>query len=847
MAGSVVDMKARFGLEGDQKFRQGMKEAANAIKVLNSEQKLAKATFKQTGDAQKYAAQQAEILKKKIEEQKKAIKAAEDAIKTMTNNGIKENDRVMQQWQTKLNDARTSLTNMETELQQLTDTSQEAAQGTEQLGDSLEHLDKTASIQAVTNALNGMANTIGAAIGKVKDLAVGLVGELREAASWADDLATQALMWNLSPEELQRMRMTADLIDTPVDAILNAQARFKRNIASDSKETRSIFQMLGIYTDKYEYGVFEDSVDLFWQAGDAIMRMGNAYQQEEYAQKIFGRSWHELIPLFKAGREEYEKTMAAQQVVSDENVGKLTELDDALQTLQNRFEVMQNTVLAEISPTLKELAEKLSGFLKELNDYLASEEGKAALQSLSDAIHGLFEDLLAIEPEDVFKGVQDGLNKVKEALEWIKNNKDDVVKAIKGVVIAWGGLKVSAAVGQLLQLINGLKGLTGSEGRTLKRVLEDAFSGTGSGKGGTPVSSGGTPTAKGAEGTSTNPGWFTGLVTKITEADLAFKALPAAAVAAITGAMAAYTSQKAVERDYGEYNEVREAMTGTAADVETFGQSVVDAQKAIERFSSIDNEEGTQPLRDYIAQNEEGVRSATAGADIWARVEEAARTAGKTTQEVIQSGNITATAEEWLRVLTDYIAQAGQKKEEAQEAGAQIPEGTAEGIEEGTSTATTAVDTMNAEVESTAQAAADTLAAAGESTGAALGDGMARGIDSKVGVVSAAAQRLAGAASKVVNQVLQVHSPSRVFAQIGAYVGMGFAEGIESQISTVQMAAQHMAGAAMVQPQSGVAGFGNSGRGMVDVTLMLGPEQLTEVLVPLVNDGIGQQLALERR
>lgn len=846
MAGSVVDMKARFGLEGDQKFRQGMKEAANAIKVLNSEQKLAKATFKQTGDAQKYAAQQAEILKKKIEEQKKAIKAAEDAIKTMTNNGIKENDRVMQQWQTKLNDARTSLTNMETELQQLTDTSQEAAQGTEQLGDSLEHLDKTASIQAVTNALNGMANTIGSAISKVKDLAVGLVGELREAASWADDLATQALMWNLSPEELQRMRMTADLIDTPVDAILNAQARFKRNIASDSKETRSIFQMLGIYTDKYEYGVFEDSVDLFWQAGDAIMRMGNAYQQEEYAQKIFGRSWHELIPLFKAGREEYEKTMAAQQVVSDENVGKLTELDDALQTLQNRFEVMQNTVLAEISPTLKELAEKLSGFLKELNDYLASEEGKAALQSLSDAIHGLFEDLLAIEPEDVFKGVQDGLNKVKEALEWVKNNKDTVVKAIEGVVGAWGAFKISAGIGQLLQLINGLKGLTGSEGRTLKRVLEDAFSGTGSGKGGTPTGSGGAPSAKGTEGTSSNPGWFTSIISKAAEADLALKALPVVIGTAITTALAGYTSGLAVERDYGDYNQVREAMTGTAADVEAFGQSVVDAQKAIDAAQASEGDK-SEPLRQYIADNEEAVRAAGDALNLWARVDEAAKTKGVEARQVIEDNLINIPYDQWLQTVTDYIAQMAQKKEEASDAGAQIPEGTAEGIEEGTSTATAAVDTMNSEVESTAQAAADSLAAAGESTGAALGDGMARGIDSKVGVVSAAAQRLAGAASKVVNQVLQVHSPSRVFAQIGAYVGMGFAEGIESQISTVQMAAQHMAGAAMIQPQSGVAGFGNGGRGMVDVTLMLGPEQLTEVLVPLVNDGIGQQLALERR
>lgn len=161
---------------------------------------------------------------------------------------------------------------------------------------------------------------------------------------------------------------------------------------------------------------------------------------------------------------------------------------------------------------------------------------------------------------------------------------------------------------------------------------------------------------------------------------------------------------------------------------------------------------------------------------------------------------------------------------------------------------------MNAEVESTAQAAADSLAAAGEATGGALGDGMARGIDSKVGVVSAAAQRLAGAASKVVNQVLQVHSPSRVFEQIGAYVGMGFAEGIESQISTVQMAAQHMAGAAMVQPTGMSAGriqgmpiSMGGGSGMVDVTLMLGPEKLSEVLVPLVNDGIGAQMALERR
>ena len=59
------EIKTRFALEGEQKYKSTMKDAANAVKVLNSQQKLAKAQFQQTGDAEKYNAQQAEILKKK--------------------------------------------------------------------------------------------------------------------------------------------------------------------------------------------------------------------------------------------------------------------------------------------------------------------------------------------------------------------------------------------------------------------------------------------------------------------------------------------------------------------------------------------------------------------------------------------------------------------------------------------------------------------------------------------------------------------------------------------------------------------------------------------------------------
>ena len=109
------EIKTKFVLEGEQKYKQGMRDAANAVKLLNSEEKLAKAQFEQTGDAQEYQAKRVEILKQKIEEQKKAVEAARDALKELEANG-QSGSRVAQDWTIKLNNANTTLTRMQTEL-----------------------------------------------------------------------------------------------------------------------------------------------------------------------------------------------------------------------------------------------------------------------------------------------------------------------------------------------------------------------------------------------------------------------------------------------------------------------------------------------------------------------------------------------------------------------------------------------------------------------------------------------------------------------------------------------------------------------------------------------------------
>ena len=160
------DIKTRFSLEGESKFRSAMSSAASAVRMLNAEQKLAKAQFEQTGNAEKYAAQQADILKRKIQEQKSAVQAAEQAIKQLTDNGVSPASKQFQQWQTKLNNAQAALTNTETELQNLNGTMQQTTTTAEGTGTAIESIGKKVNLDAVINGIGKVTGALEAAAQK---------------------------------------------------------------------------------------------------------------------------------------------------------------------------------------------------------------------------------------------------------------------------------------------------------------------------------------------------------------------------------------------------------------------------------------------------------------------------------------------------------------------------------------------------------------------------------------------------------------------------------------------------------------------------------------------------------
>ncbi len=467
------EIKTRLALEGEREYVNAMKSAADSVKVLDSEQKLAAAQFELTGDAQQYAADKARILKEKIEEQKKAVAAAQEAVEKLKDKGVDPNSKAMVTWRTRLNTAKTALTKMETQLQssetELVKQGEKLDAGTGKAGeysDALKKIGKdvdyTATIQAidrVTGAIEG-AVKMAAKVGKAMWDAEG------DAAQWADQLNTAATAAGMDVETYQSWQYASRFIDTSVESIVKETTRLTTELGSTSSETAEAFNMLGIVTRNAD-GTVRDSTAVFWDAIDALGQIEDQTERGIKAQKLFGNSWKDLQPLIDAGSaayKDYAEEGRQVAVVSKAQVDALQGLDDANQKLVALADKTKYDSLAEMAPVFKTVSEALAEALKALDEFVTSEEGRAAIGELNAALQGLIQSFLGEDNgkgtfQAIVQGAKDAVKKFTDALTWIKDHGNVVKDVLVGIAAAWAGLKVTSGVLTLLQLVNAAKGV----------------------------------------------------------------------------------------------------------------------------------------------------------------------------------------------------------------------------------------------------------------------------------------------------------------------------------------------------------------------------------------------------
>lgn len=825
------EIKTTLALDGEQKFKKAMSDAASAIKELNSEQKLAEAQFEATGDAEQYAADKTRILKSKIEEQRKAVSEAEKAIQQMKDNGVVPNSSAMITWRTKLNNAKASLWRMqsqlndsETELTEQTEALSDATGGVGEYRDAMEQAAQAVDFSATITAIDNVRNTIGNIITTAGRAAKAMINLERGAAGWADELATSAAEADLDVVSYQGWQYASQLIDSSVDSIRGAYKRLNKNLAEPTDDILTSLNELSVAN--LEAGdSARQTMDVFWDVIDALGQVENTSRRDQLATELLGKSYDELLPLINAGSEAYKALVeeGKEKAVSEESIKKLTDLDDTMVKLQATFDQTKYELLAQLAPAFQAAAEAATEALGAFNDFLDSEEGQAALNELKGAIGGLAEEFKNTDWQQQMSRVRGLISGIVKALAWLIEHSDAVVTAIGGLAGVWAGLTVSKDVLSVLQLLNTIKwaqitkAAASSAGNAVEyaagKKAANAATGAAAGKAGDFVKKAGTT---------------------ITSA-LKMASGPAAGLA-IGSLVNSLSNKRATERNWGEFNDIQPLVQDLVnqetenEDTRRYQEMLRAFQAAWEQYdadkSNLDVEDATAGIKDAFKTYANDLLKVAPDLAIWDWADYFGdKSDGLDDEEIQRILNNALNADNWINLGRDAVTNLAQ------------------GIESGDVAPLTAADNLAANTE----AAVDSIES--ETVGYNVGSGLANGIYESIPLAVGAAEAMGEAVSGAMRRVLMVQSPSKVMERIGRFVDMGFAKGIEENVGSVVRATGRMAqaatGGAMGARQKASAGR-DAGGELVHVTLVLDGKVVGETITPYVDGTMAAQVSRRR-
>ena len=464
MAGGI-DVK--MGVSGVAQFKSSMNQASQSVKTLDAELKLNEKQLQATGDKETYMQQKSKLLQQQIAQQNKVIKEGQAALQAMEKTGVTPASAAYQKMQRQVLDAQSALIDMQSSLDSVGQSEEQTAQKTDKLTNSLNSINKKVSFDAVINGIGKITDGMEAAAKKVAAIATDVWNTMVDAAKWGDDQLTRANMYGMDVETLQRWDYAAAKAETTTESIQKAQQKLKKGMVSDSKEIAEDFAKLGITPFEIIAGKYgntnqaKDATEFFWELGDALLHYGDAVDRDVMSEKYLGKSFQELATLFKDGREAFETNMQKAPIVEQENVEKLNDLSSAVEDLDFEFQTVKKTILSELSPAFTEIAKTVQGLLHDFNEYLKTDEGKAKIEALGQAVQDMFSGIKDIDAGSVLDTAKGILDAITASLGWIATNKEGVVKAIEAIGAAFVALKAAEAMTTMAQMASSLKGLLG--------------------------------------------------------------------------------------------------------------------------------------------------------------------------------------------------------------------------------------------------------------------------------------------------------------------------------------------------------------------------------------------------
>ena len=353
MAGANASVK--MGVTGISQFKADIRTAKDSMKTLETQLALTEKQFQATGDKEEYLKQKTEQLKSMLDAEASQAAAAEKALKAMTDNGVDKSSKAFQDMIRQLATAKTNMIDTQAKIDSLGKEAEESGTQAQGLNKDLQNIGKDVAWGNVTSGLKEITDKLESGARAAINFGKRIIQSAKGSTGLADEIKTTVDQFSdmgLTADSYQRMSKVAEFVDTPVEAILNARQRMSKALAGD-KGKKSLEEVLGIKLQG------QSPEDLFWETGEALMHMGEAFDKEAAAQTLFGRGWRELAPLFKTGREEYEKMLSEQNVLTDDQVEKLGQADDAIKKVEQEIETLKAQFWAENADTIVEVMQWL--------------------------------------------------------------------------------------------------------------------------------------------------------------------------------------------------------------------------------------------------------------------------------------------------------------------------------------------------------------------------------------------------------------------------------------------------------------------------------------------------------
>ena len=353
-------------------FRGDTTQLSKAINQIRSEAKSFDKELGYINKSLKFDPKNVDLMRQKIAVLKDATKSGEQNIKemkkaleTMKSNGVGETSEDYRELQREIIKAESKQRDYNKELRKLEASTSVLGQASAKMSAFGE-----ASVKA-GESLRGLSMVAGA-------VDVALAGLTVKAGATADDLNTMAKVTGISTEELQKYKLSADLLDVSVEAIAKSQTKMKKSMLSAQQGSQNVaeaFNTLGVSIVDSN-GHLRDQGEVFEESIKALGSMENETERDAIAMQIFGKSASELNPLIEDNGETFKKVadVFAQndlEIVDQETIDKANQFNDALDTIKMTGMATLSTVGMQLAGYLAPAMEKIADVLGRVMGWLS--------------------------------------------------------------------------------------------------------------------------------------------------------------------------------------------------------------------------------------------------------------------------------------------------------------------------------------------------------------------------------------------------------------------------------------------------------------------------------------------